>query len=222
MKILIATPTYDARLDLVYVHSLLHTIDILRSHGHQVSYFAQPNALVERARNLICQRFLELEADYVWMIDYDTGWGEDATRTMLTMMESGEKFIAGAPPRRSYPIRFTVRLQKGEPSYAAGCRVLTCETAPVAFSCVHRDVFKAIEGMCAEYEDGGRRLRMFFEQRRVEGRLLGEDEFFSLVVRKAGIRLLCPIDMKLIHRGAHEFVASLGEEWDRSVEGAEA
>ena len=42
MKLLIATPAYDGRLHHGYVHALIHTVDVLREHGHDVCWLTVP------------------------------------------------------------------------------------------------------------------------------------------------------------------------------------
>jgi hypothetical protein len=84
--ILIATPCYGKVLGEGYAHSLLATMDLLRSKGHQAQLYTLGNeSLITRARNNITAHFLSTKADHLMFIDADITWPAQA---LLDLVES--------------------------------------------------------------------------------------------------------------------------------------
>lgn len=85
-SLLIATPCYGKLLGEGYLHSILATIDMLRSKGHQVKVHTIGNeSLITRARNNLVAYFLGSEFDRMMFIDADISWQPKA---LLDLLES--------------------------------------------------------------------------------------------------------------------------------------
>lgn len=98
-SILIATPCYGKLMGEGFVHSLVASIDLLRSKGHQVKLYTLGNeSLITRARNNMTAYFLSSSFDRLMFIDADISWQPQA---LLDLIESDHD-VCGIP----YPTKF--------------------------------------------------------------------------------------------------------------------
>jgi len=75
MKIMIGTPTYDGKLDVNYISSLLDTLKQASELGITIyPLFMAYDALVQRSRNDIFQTAYKAEVDFLFFIDADISW----------------------------------------------------------------------------------------------------------------------------------------------------
>jgi hypothetical protein len=142
---MIATPCYGKMLGEGYLHSVMATVDLLRSHGHRVKVRTVGNeSLITRARNNMVAHFLSTDFDKMMFIDADITWPAKAA---LELLESGhevcgipyptktfdwERVAAAANGRqegdanlkpqelRQRALRFTINRSKGSPPPANG------------------------------------------------------------------------------------------------------
>ncbi len=91
---MICTPCYGKVLGEGYLHSIMATVDLLRSHGHRVKVETLGNeSLITRARNNMAAHFLSSDFDKMMFIDADITWPAAA---VLKLLESG-KSVCGIP-----------------------------------------------------------------------------------------------------------------------------
>ena len=93
-KVLIATPSYDGKLDVWYTNSLLQTA--LLGVANEVSFkpiFLSYDALVQRARNDLMKIAVEGEFDGVLWIDSDIEWHP----AWAVALANSEKDVVGLP-----------------------------------------------------------------------------------------------------------------------------
>ena len=93
-NVLIATPCYGKMVGEGYLHSVMGTIDLLRSKGHKARVHTVGNeSLITRARNNQVAFFLSKPFDYLMFIDADITWRPLA---LLDLLESGHD-VCGIP-----------------------------------------------------------------------------------------------------------------------------
>ncbi len=91
---MICTPCYGKVLGEGYLHSVMATVDLLRSHGHRVKVETVGNeSLITRARNNMVAHFLASDFEKMMFIDADITWQAPA---VLKLLESG-KPVCGIP-----------------------------------------------------------------------------------------------------------------------------
>ena len=83
-KIFIATPCYGNMLMAPYVSSLLSTTKLLDQKGiGYTTHFMGNESLVQRARNIIAQKFLNSDCTHLLFIDSDIEWNAQAVVDLL-------------------------------------------------------------------------------------------------------------------------------------------
>ncbi len=93
-SLLICTPCYGKLVSEGYLQSLLLSIDLLRSKGHEVKVHTVGNeSLITRARNNQTALFLSTKFDRMMFIDADIKWPPAA---LLELMESDHD-VCGIP-----------------------------------------------------------------------------------------------------------------------------
>ena len=93
-SLLICTPCYGKLVGEGYLQSLLASIDLLRSKGHQVKVHTIGNeSLITRARNNQVAFFLSTKFDKMIFIDADITWPAAA---LLELIESDHD-VCGIP-----------------------------------------------------------------------------------------------------------------------------
>ena len=75
LKVLIGTPSYDGKLDIYYVDSLLNTLSKSGEENMQIyPLFMCYDSLIQRARNDLLKTAYEANVDALIFIDADVGW----------------------------------------------------------------------------------------------------------------------------------------------------
>jgi hypothetical protein len=93
-SLLIATPCYGKVLGEGYLHSVMASIDLLRSKGHEVKVYTIGNeSLITRARNNQVAYFLSSPHDHMMFIDADISW---TAKALLDLLESNHD-VCGIP-----------------------------------------------------------------------------------------------------------------------------
>lgn len=91
---MICTPCYGKVLGEGYLHSVMATVDLLRSRGHRVKVETLGNeSLITRARNNMTAHFLASDFEKMMFIDADITW---PARAVLELLES-DKPVCGIP-----------------------------------------------------------------------------------------------------------------------------
>jgi hypothetical protein len=74
-KVLIATPSYDGKLDVYYIDSLLNTLSLAEKNNVEVfPLFICYDSLIQRARNDLFKLAYSNDIDVLFFIDGDVGW----------------------------------------------------------------------------------------------------------------------------------------------------
>ena len=187
-SLLVATPSYDARLGIGYVKSLFETGGELNQRSIPWgTCFIGGNALVEDARHDILCAFMESSHTHLLMVDSDISWSAPDVPRLL---EYAEPLVAGAYLRRGMG-DFAVLLDGGEPEVDDRGLV---EVAGVGagFVLVHRE---AIQKLWASHQDlvyrrpDGRERCALFLPLIEDGEMLAEDYSFCARWRQIGGRV---------------------------------
>lgn len=107
MHVAIATPCHGNKVEINYLHSVVSTTHMMRSHNIQFSLLTVPNeALVMRSRNHLVWQFMQTDCTHLFFADSDMGW---KAGTILRLLSHGKDVVAGIGRRK----------QEGPPSYCA-------------------------------------------------------------------------------------------------------
>ena len=94
LKVLIGTPSYDGKLDIYYIDSLLNTLAQSEKHGMEVyPLFMCYDSLVQRARNDLFKAAHDADMDALFFIDGDVGWDP---KNFFKLVNSNKDIIGGS------------------------------------------------------------------------------------------------------------------------------
>ena len=98
-NILIATPSYDGKLDVWYVNSLTNTVILgLQNYIEFHPVFMSYDALIQRSRNDLLEIAFSNDFDHILWIDSDIEWNPEwAVKLIL----SDKDVIGGTYPKKS-------------------------------------------------------------------------------------------------------------------------
>lgn len=203
-KVMIATPFYEARGFAPYISCLAQTIRLLDMFNIDWTFLEHSgDAYVHRARNTICAKFMEdpLCTD-LFFIDSDMSWDPDA---FINILKLPHLIIGGAYPMKNHWDSWTSHpmIKKegdkfhlvGQP-LSDGSALLEANDLSAGFLRIKRRALEMFQEKYPErtYSDKGsdapdseRVYIEYFETRRFEGRLWGEDMYFCKLLRDAGI-----------------------------------
>jgi len=201
--LVIATPAYDGRLSTAYTHSLLQTQVALAVNGIGMApIFETGNALLEYARNLLVDRFLQSKAEALMFIDSDIGW--DA-RDVLTLYKSGYEVVGGVAPMRHDGEGFCAKVIPHQSGI-----YLDVEHVGTGFLLIRRTAFEKMDVPVFTDPRSKRAVKAFFEVVIENGQMYGEDVEFCRRWRKVGKIKVFP-DMNLRHIGSKSWTGNYAD-----------
>ena len=93
-KVLIATPSYDGKLDVYYIDSLLNTLSTAEKNNVEVyPLFICYDSLIQRARNDLFKLAHSNDIDTLFFIDGDVGWNP---QDFYKLVKSDKDIIGGS------------------------------------------------------------------------------------------------------------------------------
>lgn len=183
LRVHVATPAYDGKVDCDYAQSLFMAAQICTLHFIECSASVMGNgAFIEMARNIFVKRFLEDEDlqkfTHLLFIDADLKF---ESRAITGLVRSGLPVCAGAYRRRQEPEDFPV---KWTPLPGSTDRLwmnggwLRCERVPTGFLCIERKVLEVMAERARKVKivgQDGPVPWMFYTKFDDDGRFVGED-----------------------------------------------
>ena len=172
--VMIATPTYDGKVHVRYLDSLLQTVRAAPADIGIFPVYIPGDALVQRARNSLCGMALAARdgtgVDDVVFIDADIGWkAEDFFR----LLSHSCGIVGGAYRQKRDDTVLVYRPRDGEQPNDEG--LLAVEAIGCGFLRISGEALKRLWDDAAEYRDGPVTMRAIFECRVERGELLSED-----------------------------------------------
>lgn len=212
--LVIAMPTYDGKIPVSLMVSLIGTIDALRTHGVLVTIkFKSGCALIDKARAELVHDFLQVEdATDILFADSDVVWQADAVLRLLAFSTEVDMVCGVYPVKQDEPL-FHVSLKPG-PGGKAITKGPLVEAigVPMGFCLLTRGM---IERMIKAYpvlsytavkgEFKGERMTNLFLNMVEEDLLFGEDIAFCRRWTKIGGQIWVDPEISLKHIGTKEY-----------------
>jgi hypothetical protein len=210
----ILVPTLDTvfsqfthSLSMAMAYHLAHNPnDVLIPIMHQ-------GTLLARSRNWLAQQAIDHEADWAIWLDSDMTFPPD---TFARLIESGHDVVTTNAPKRKEPIGSTAHvlnketgrmelLDISEPSF----EIVPIGTCGFAVAAMRTDVFKRVDKpwfFTPYYEAGDF--------------IVGEDAYFASQLGKAGIKLMCDLELseQIGHLGIKEYTLEDARIFNRILE----
>ena len=198
LKVLIATPAHDGRLDVWYTTSLVNSVRIAQDNGiflHPV--FMSYDALVQRARNDLFR--LALEYDAVIWIDSDLEWNP---MWIMELLGSGKDVIGGTYRKKTDDAElYTVKTK----DLTTTDGLIKVDGLGMGFLKMSKKAVQALWDASQPYQNEGREGRMICDIQIVDGQLVSED---NVVIRKLadlGFDIWLDPRMTCCHIGTKKF-----------------
>jgi hypothetical protein len=198
LKVLIATPAYDGRLDVWYTTSLVNSVRIAQDNGiflHPV--FMSYDALVQRARNDLFR--LGLEYDAVIWIDADLEWNP---MWIMELLGSDKDVIGGTYRKKTDDAElYTVKTNNLESKDG----LIKVDGLGMGFVKMSKKAVQALWDASQPYQNEGREGRMICDIQIVDGQLVSEDNVVTRKLADLGFDIWLDPRMTCCHIGTKKF-----------------
>ena len=198
LKVLIATPAYDGRLDVWYTTSLVNSVRIAQENGiflHPV--FMSYDALVQRARNDLFK--LALEYDAVIWIDSDLEWNP---MWIMELFGSDKDVIGGTYRKKTDDAElYTVKTK----DLTATDGLIKVDGLGMGFLKMSKKAVQALWDVSQPYQNEGREGRMICDIQIVDGQLVSEDNVVTRKLADLGFDIWLDPRMTCCHIGTKKF-----------------
>lgn len=198
LKVLIATPAYDGRLDVWYTTSLVNSVRIAQDNGiflHPV--FMSYDALVQRARNDLFR--LALDYDAVIWVDSDLEWNP---MWIIELLGSDKDVIGGTYRKKTDDAeRYTVKTK----DLTATDGLIKVDGLGMGFLKMSKKAVQALWDASQPYQNEGREGRMICDIQIVDGQLVSEDNVVTRKLAELGFDIWLDPRMTCCHIGTKKF-----------------
>jgi len=198
LKVLIATPAYDGRLDVWYTTSLVNSVRVAQDNGiflHPV--FMSYDALVQRARNDLFK--LALEYDAVIWIDSDLEWNP---MWIMELLGSDKDVIGGTYRKKTDDAElYTVKTK----DLTATDGLIKVDGLGMGFVKMSKKAVQALWDASQPYQNEGREGRMICDIQIVDGQLVSEDNVVTRKLADLGFDIWLDPRMTCCHIGTKKF-----------------
>lgn len=172
-KVLIATPSYDGKLDVWYVDSLMKTQKLCIEQGIDLSaVYVSYDALVQRARNTAFKIAIDGEYDDLFFIDFDVEWKPE---WIINFLSFPEPVVGAALVKKSDVEGYTVKLLKRQLKWNDRGDLIEVDGVGTGFLKISRFAMEKLWEMSEPYNDDKGPSRMLFDIKIENGDLISED-----------------------------------------------
>jgi hypothetical protein len=222
-KVLIATPSYDGKLDVYYIDSLLNTLSLAENNNVEVyPLFICYDSLIERARNDLFKIAYSNDIDNLFFIDSDVGWNP---QDFYKLVKSDKDIIGGSYRKKTDNEELYVvkALDKDNPKLNLSVDkdgILEVAGLGCGFMKISRKAINALWEVSKHYTSEKGDARMVFEVVCEDGQLISEDIYMCKKWRNLGNSVYLDTNITCSHTGAKTFVGDVGK-WINSFRNRE-
>lgn len=207
MHVLVATPTYDAKVTVGYMMSIIGLIQLLRANDIDIDIKMTSNTLIPRSRDeLAYMAMSHPTVTHLLFIDADVSFNQDVPAALMERCDL--PIVAAVYPRRNaLPIQFPVApLDAVEKTDARGS--LKVAAAPTGMMLIRKDVLvKVAEASPIKYANrlNPNGIPHIFEELMYENHLMGEDFSFCIKAKRCGFDTYVVPGLLLSHEGSFQY-----------------
>lgn len=213
-KVLIATPSYDGKLDVYYIDSLLNTLSLAEKNNVEVyPLFICYDSLIQRARNDLFKLAYSNDIDNLFFIDGDVGWNP---QDFYKLIKSDKDIIGGSYRKKTdneelYVVKAldkdNSKLNLSVDKYG----ILEVAGLGCGFMKISRKAMNALWDISKPYTSEKGDTRMVFEVVCEDGDLISEDIYMCKKWRNLGNSIYLDTNITCSHTGAKTFVGDVGK-----------
>lgn len=198
-KILIATPSYDGRVDVRYAHSILSTQKICSKYSIEIDpVFVCFDAIVSKARNdLFCYGY-ENNYDDIFYIDADISWNPEQ---FLKIVNNPFDFVSGIYLKKQENIDYPVNIIPDQKIDENG--IMEVATVPTGFLRLSRNAMEILWEKSIPYTISQEKkyTKLVFETGIIDGRFMSEDIVLCLKWRQLKQKVYLDTTVTVAHSG---------------------
>jgi hypothetical protein len=205
LKVLIATPAHDGKLDVWYTTSLVNTVRVAQANNvfiHPV--FMSYDALVQRARNDLIALAIEGEYDALIFIDADMEWNP---LWVMELLARPEDVVGGTARKKTDNAEIYVLKTSDLTVHPNG--LIKCEGLGTGFVKLSRKALQALWDNSPQYTNEGKVRRMVCNVEVIDGQLYSEDVSMFRKLNALGFDCWLNPRMTCAHIGTKKFVGNL-------------
>lgn len=205
MKVLIATPAHDGKLDVWYTTSLVNTVRVAQANDvfiHPV--FMSYDALVQRARNDLIALAIEGEYDALIFIDADMEWNP---LWVMELLARPEDVVGGTARKKTDDAEIYVAKTSDLTVHENG--LIKCDGLGTGFVKLSRKALLALWDASPEYRNEGKVRRMVCNVEIIDGQLYSEDVSMFRKLNALGFECWLDPKMTCAHIGTKKFIGNL-------------
>ena len=214
-KVLVATPSYDGKIDVWYANSLMSSIVL----GLQNDIAFQPvymsyDALVQRARNDLLAIAVENDFDDIIWIDSDIEWNPE---WLLTLLNYEEDVVGGTYPKKAIVETYVVKCAP-ENLVENDKGLIEVESLGTGFLRMSKKAFTYLWDNSEAYVHNGQDRKWAFEVKLQDGDIISEDVLACQKLRDGGFTINLDPKMTCNHIGPLKFTGNF-QEWVERLKG---
>ena len=215
-KVLIATPSYDGRIDVWYANSLTKSIVL----GLQNDILFQPvymsyDALIQRARNDLLAIAVKNDFDDIIWIDSDIEWDPE---WLLKLLSYEEDVVGGTYPRKSVEETYVVKCAP-EDLVVNDKGLIPVQGLGTGFLRMSKAAFTYLWDNSEPYTHNGEDKRWAFNVSIIDGDIISEDIQVCQKLIEGGFQVYLDPTLTCNHIGSLKFSGNF-EQWMQVVKGA--
>ena len=212
LKVLIGTPSYDGKLDIYYIDSLLNTIAQSEQNGVEVyPLFMCYDSLVQRARNDLFKAAYDSQMDMLIFIDGDVGWDP---KNFFKLVKSDKDIIGGSYRKKNdneelYVVKALDQSDKTLNLNIDKDGLLEVAGLGCGFVKISRKAIEYLWNNSKKYTSEKGDSRMVFEVVCEDGDLISEDIYMCKKWRDVGNKVYLDTHITCTHTGTKTFTGDI-------------
>lgn len=205
-KVLIATPSYDGKVDVWYT-SALHQTTLL---GIQNEVYFHPvfmsyDALIQRSRNDLVALAVEQDFDGLLWIDADIEWAPQWALDVAT----SDKDVLGIPCIKKSLFEESYNVKAKPEQLGEG--IFSVESVGTGFLYLSKKAFTHLWDTSEPYTHNGKDKRWVFEVKIQDGDIISEDVLMCQKLREGGFEVFIDSDKTCNHVGTLKYSGNFAE-----------
>lgn len=208
-RVLIATPSYDGKLDAWYCDSLVRTIKQASSRNISIDpVYLSYDALIQRARNRLFKIAHTQNYDDIFFIDSDIEWNPD---WVFSILERPEPIVGAALIKKSEKELYTVRMLSEKLSYSQDKRLIEVDGVGTGFLKISKFAIDKLWEVAEPYKYEDEDHRMVFSTEIKDGEFLGEDYYMCKKWQSLGYKTWIDPNYTCNHIGHKKYTGNIKE-----------
>ena len=212
LKVLIGTPSYDGKLDIYYIDSLLNTLAQSEQNGVEVyPLFMCYDSLVQRARNDLFKAAYDAQMDALFFIDGDVGWDP---KNFFKLLKSDKDLIGGSYRKKNdneelYVVKALDEKDKSLDLTVDKDGLMEVAGLGCGFMKVSRKAIQDLWNSSKRYKSEKGDSRMVFEVVCEDNDLISEDIYMCKKWRDLGNKVYLDTRITCTHTGTKTFTGDV-------------